>query len=85
MFGDRLTATDPSWIGSEPEGLGQGLRCRSKIRYRQEDQECVVACRDDGTLEVEFDARQKAIAPGQFVVFYTGDRCLGGAVIDKSR
>ena len=85
LFSDRLTATDPSWIGAVPNGLDQGLRCRAKIRYRQEDQGCRVEIGSNGTLNVRFDERQKAIAPGQFVVFYDGERCLGGAVIDKSR
>ena len=39
---------------------------------------------DAGALRVTFDERQKAVAPGQFVVFYAGDRCLGGAVIDAT-
>lgn len=84
LFSDRLLAIEASWIGSVPEGLHEGLRCQAKIRYRQEDQGCVVTALDEATLEVRFDERQKAIAPGQFVVFYDGERCLGGAVIDKS-
>jgi tRNA-specific 2-thiouridylase len=84
LFSDWLTATDASWIGSAPPGLNEGLACQAKVRYRQEDQACIARCHDELTLKVRFDARQKAIAPGQFVVFYEGDRCLGGAVIDKS-
>jgi len=60
------------------------MPCQAKIRYRQEDQGCAVTRQDDGSLEVRFEARQKAVAPGQCVVFYDGERCLGGAVIDKS-
>ncbi len=84
LFSDGLRATDASWIGATPDGLPQGMPCQAKIRYRQEDQGCTVTLQDDGSLEVRFEARQKAIAPGQFVVFYDGERCLGGAVIDKS-
>jgi tRNA-specific 2-thiouridylase len=83
LFSDWLVATDTSWIGSAPEGLEDGLRCRAKVRYRQADQDCVVTALDDGKVEVRFDARQKAVAPGQFVVFYQENRCLGGAVIDQ--
>jgi tRNA-specific 2-thiouridylase len=60
------------------------LRCQAKIRYRQDDQGCIVTAPADSTLEVRFDAAQKAVAPGQFVVFYDGEQCLGGAVIDES-
>ncbi len=84
LFSNWLVATDASWIGAPPAGLGDDLTCTAKIRYRQEDQGCVVTALDDSTLEVRFDSAQKAVAPGQFVVFYDGEQCLGGAVIDKS-
>jgi tRNA-specific 2-thiouridylase len=84
LFSDTLVATDASWIGPLPKGLDAGLRCAAKIRYRQDDQTCVVTRRGSGALQVAFDERQKAVAPGQFVVFYHGDLCLGGAVIDTT-
>ncbi|MCP5089462.1 MAG: tRNA 2-thiouridine(34) synthase MnmA [Gammaproteobacteria bacterium] len=84
LFSDWLIAADPNWIGAPPPGLDGGLRCKAKIRYRQNDQDCVVRAVADSELEVRFDTPQKAVAPGQFVVFYDGDQCLGGAVIDKS-
>ncbi len=83
LFSDWLIATDASWIGAPPEGLEAGMRCHSKIRYRQADQPCIVADLGGGRVKVEFDRRQKAVAPGQFVVFYDLDRCLGGAVIHE--
>jgi len=82
LFNDGLTATEASWIGTAPHGLDEGLRCKAKVRYRQSDQDCVVTTLGDGQLDVRFDEPQKAVAPGQFVVFYDGDLCLGGAVID---
>ncbi len=84
LFSDGLRATDASWIGATPDGLTHGMPCQAKIRYRQEDQDCTVTLQDDGSLEVRFETRQKAVAPGQFVVFYDEERCLGGAVIEKS-
>jgi len=84
LFSKGLIATDASWIGTPPAGLADGLRCAAKVRYRQDDQPCVVTLHDTDTLRVAFDERQKAIAPGQFVVFYAGDLCLGGAVIDRT-
>ncbi len=83
LFSRRLTATDASWIGKPPADLEGGFSCKAKVRYRQADQDCRVRAAGGETVEVEFDARQKAVTPGQFVVFYDGDRCLGGAVIDQ--
>ena len=83
LFSDWLIATDTSWIGAAPAGLENGLRCRAKVRYRQPDQDCVVTALDEDRVKVRFDVHQKAVAPGQFVVFYDENRCLGGAVIHQ--
>ncbi|HSN51595.1 MAG TPA: tRNA 2-thiouridine(34) synthase MnmA [Woeseiaceae bacterium] len=79
---DALLAGAPSWIGREPLTPDAGLRCRAKIRYRQRDQDCTVRRALDDRLMVAFDEPQRAAAPGQFIVFYQDDRCLGGAVIE---
>jgi len=83
LFTRCIQAEDPSWIGRPPAGLETGVRCKAKIRYRQPDQDCDVRLLGNG-LEVRFDVQQKAATPGQFVVFYDGDRCLGGAVINRT-
>ena len=83
LFARRIEATEPSWIGRAPAGLDAGLACMAKIRYRQADQACTVRPAGDA-LVVDFEDRQKAATPGQFVVFYDGDRCLGGAVINRT-
>ena len=59
------------------------LKIGRHVRYRQADQACEVASGDRGSLTVTFDEPQRAVAPGQYVVFYDGERCLGGAVIDQ--
>ena len=67
------------WIAGEPPALP--LRCEAQVRYRQPPQACTVTPRDDGGLNVWFDARQRAVTPGQSLVLYLGEACLGGAVI----
>ena len=79
---DALVAARPPWVGREPVQLDAGLRCKAKIRYRQRDQDCTVRRALDDRLMVAFDEPQRAAAPGQFIVFYQDDRCLGGAVIE---
>jgi len=83
LLSDSLVATDASWISKPPAELAGGLSCMAKIRYRQADQACTVENGPDKTLQVCFDTPQRAVAPGQYVVFYVGDSCLGGAVIDQ--
>jgi len=83
LLSDGLLASEPTWINAPPEAIEDGYRCMAKIRYRQADQACIVQATPTGGLEVRFDTPQRAVAPGQFAVFYTGDRCLGGAVIDQ--
>ncbi|MBR5091178.1 MAG: tRNA 2-thiouridine(34) synthase MnmA [Ruminiclostridium sp.] len=74
-----LTASDLNWIAFErPEAP---FSCKAKTRYRMREQPCTVYPLDDGTVRVEFDTPQRAITPGQRVVFYDGDTVLGGGVI----
>ena len=81
LYSRRLHAEPPTWVAGEPPA--RHFRCTAKTRYRQADQACEVFVRDDG-LEVVFDEPQRAVTPGQSVVFYDGDACLGGAVIDRT-
>lgn len=82
LMSSSLVATNATWIGAAPSGLDRGMSCSAKIRYRQSDQGCTVSQKNDDALVVSFDVPQRAVAPGQFVVFYSGERCLGGGVID---
>ena len=83
LLSESLVAIDPGWIGDPPAALADGYRCMAKIRYRQADQSCAVKSGPADTLLVHFHRPQRAAAPGQYVVFYDADRCLGGAVIDQ--
>jgi len=86
LFDDWLAASEPHWIGDAPDELAAGVpfSCRAKIRYRQPDQLCTVVRRGERELEVSFDQPQRTPTPGQYVVFYRGDRCLGAAVIERA-
>jgi tRNA-specific 2-thiouridylase len=79
LYARRLRAEPPAWVDGRPPAAR--FRCTAKTRYRQQDQGCEVQVRDDGSLEVGFDEPQRAVTPGQSVVFYDGEACLGGAVI----
>ena len=80
LISHALVAGDPSWIGDAP--LLDDARLAAKVRYRQADQSCRVRALANSRLEVRFDEPQRAVTPGQYVVFYAGEHCLGGAVIE---
>ncbi|WP_078552685.1 tRNA 2-thiouridine(34) synthase MnmA [Bacillus alkalicellulosilyticus] len=82
LYSDALTAIKPNWI-SEKVDVSEPFHCTAKFRYRQPDQGVTVTIVDEHTVKVTFDERQRAITPGQAVVFYDGDVCLGGATIDQ--
>lgn len=81
LYSEELIATDLNWIN--PQDISESFTCTAKFRYRQEDSNVSVELQADGTVRVIFDERQRAITPGQAVVFYDGDVCLGGGTIDK--
>ena len=83
LFHPALSAEQVHWI--DPSAPDLPLRCQAKIRYRQSDQHCTVTAAANGNLQVDFDSPQRAITPGQAVVFYQGDHCLGGATINHAR
>jgi tRNA-uridine 2-sulfurtransferase len=82
LFTNHLIAQQTHWInGAAPE---VEFSCTAKTRYRQADQHCRVTILADNKLEVFFVHPQRAVTPGQSVVFYQDDICLGGAVIEMT-
>lgn len=79
LFSTWLAAGELSWVAGSPPPVP--LRCTAKTRYRQPDQGCVIESLDGGACRVRFSAPQRAVTPGQSIVFYEGERCLGGGVI----
>ena len=81
LFHQSLEANQIHWIsGSPPHDLEN---ISAKIRYRQMDQSCEITTLSSNRCTVKFDKPQYAITPGQSIVFYKSENCLGGAIIDN--
>ena len=79
LYSDALATEPMEWIAGEPPAE-QG-RFTAKTRYRQHERPCTLRCLEDGSVEVHFDTPQRSVTPGQSLVIYDGDICLGGGVI----
>ena len=76
----RSLRSEPAhWVAGAPPAAH--FSCTAQTRYRQPDEACDVEILDDGSLSLRFARAQRAVTPGQSVVLYDGDNCLGGAVI----
>ncbi|MAA63320.1 MAG: tRNA 2-thiouridine(34) synthase MnmA [Alteromonadaceae bacterium] len=81
LFSRGLISGPVDWVSGKAPA--QEFRCHAKTRYRQPDQACTVTVTEVG-CRVVFDDAQRAVTPGQSVVFYDGDNCLGGGVIETT-
>lgn len=82
LYRKQLEASDCHWIQDPPKV--SEFQCQAKIRYRQACQNCLVKIKDfkqSANIEVYFEEAQRAITPGQSVVFYDQSVCLGGGII----
>lgn len=79
LFSATLTASRLNWIEPEPDAP---IRVTAKTRYSQRDAAATVTPNGDGTARVDFDEPQRAITAGQAVVFYDGERVVGGGTIE---
>ena len=80
LYRRDVRAGDLHWIAGEAPGLP--ARFGAKTRYRMPDAPCSVSTSGDGAADARFDVPQWAPTPGQYLVFYDGEVCLGGGVID---
>jgi tRNA-specific 2-thiouridylase len=79
LMAPGLIAEELSWVRGEPPALGSPVQAR--IRYRAPAVPARIGLAGDGTAEVRFAEPQRAVTPGQAVVFYDGERVLGGGTI----
>jgi tRNA-specific 2-thiouridylase len=78
LLKNALAAGDASWISGRPP---EGAALSAKTRYRQADAPCTLSRVLESEIRVDFAAPQWAVTPGQSVVLYDGETCLGGGVI----
>jgi len=82
LFASALTCSHIYWVNESP-ATTQPVRLTAKVRYRQPDQSCVLELTPEG-YRIVFDEPQRAVTPGQSVVLYQDDICLGGGVIETA-
>ncbi|WP_078545440.1 tRNA 2-thiouridine(34) synthase MnmA [Litchfieldia alkalitelluris] len=81
LYSESIIATNIAWVSdAKPE---KEFKCTAKFRYRQPDNQVTVQIIDSNNVRIVFDEPIRAITPGQAVVFYNGDECLGGGTIDQ--
>ncbi len=81
LYSDGLIAAQLHWVDRQP--IRAPFDCTVKTRYRQQDIPCHVEPLDDHSIRVTFASPQAAVTPGQSAVFYRGEVCLGGGVIEQ--
>jgi len=83
VFSRSLTATDLNFISIEK--LDGEMRVKAKIRYSAKEADATIRPEEGGKVSVYFDEPQRAITPGQAVVFYDGDIVVGGGTIEEAK
>ena len=81
LYSTSITAVNVSWVSDRDKSTS--FECTAKFRYRQADNQVRVELLEDQKVRVVFKEPIRAVTPGQAVVFYNGDECLGGGTIDE--
>ena len=81
LLSTTLEATQLTWISGTAPTAGSSLT--AKVRYRQQDQRVHIEHIDESRMLLKFQQAQRAVTPGQSVVLYDGDTCLGGGIIES--
>lgn len=80
LYKQSLTTSAIHWINDTPN---LPLTVTAKTRYRQPDQACRIEQTNENSFCINFEQPQRAVTPGQSIVFYDGDICLGGGIIEN--
>ncbi|WP_353570899.1 tRNA 2-thiouridine(34) synthase MnmA [Candidatus Albibeggiatoa sp. nov. BB20] len=82
LFSQNVAANQLSWVSGQMPELP--YRCTAKTRYRQTDQACTITEISQNGYEIVFEQPQRAVTPGQSIVFYDEKICLGGGIIEQA-
>ncbi len=84
LYSHAAEGSQLTWLAEHPPVAdGQPLTCQVRLRHRQPLQDCVLTL-DGGVARMAFPTAQRAVTPGQSAVFYQGQVCLGGCVVDRA-
>jgi tRNA-specific 2-thiouridylase len=81
LFSQHVIANQLSWVAGHAPVLP--LHCTAKTRYRQTDQACIITEITEQGYHITFEQPQRAVTPGQSIVFYADEVCLGGGIIEQ--
>ncbi|MEK7989901.1 MAG: tRNA 2-thiouridine(34) synthase MnmA [Thiotrichaceae bacterium] len=82
LFSRHVSANQLSWVSGQMPELP--YHCTAKTRYRQTDQACTITEMSQNGYEIIFEQPQRAVTPGQSIVFYDAEACLGGGIIEQA-